>query len=107
LSPKFTSTLAADYDGQLGGGFGLIVHADWRHSSSLDLNAAAVRDSVGAKNYINLRAGISRSGITLTGFVENLTSEREPTIEGAAIGTAYIRYFNDPRRYGVQLRYNF
>ena len=108
FSPKLTSTLSADYDGELGGGFGLILHADWRHASSLYLSPpGAVRDLIGAKDYFNLRAGISRGGITLTGFVENLTNEREATNEGANIGTTYIRYFNDPRRYGLQLRYEF
>lgn len=108
FSPKFTGTLAADYDRELGGGYGLVLHADWRHSSSLYLSPpGAVRDRVGAKDFVNLRAGISHSGVTLTGFVENLTNEREATNEGTMLGTAYVRYFNDPRRYGVQLRYNF
>ena len=107
FSPKFTGTLAVDYDHELADGYGLILHGDWRHSSSLDLNASAIRDRVGAKNFANLRAGISHGGITLTAFVENLTNEREPSLEGTSIGTAYVRYFNDPRRYGVQLRYTF
>lgn len=107
FSPKFTGTLAADYEHELGGGLGLILHADWRHSSGLDLNAGAIRDQVSAKDFVNLRAGITHGDITLTGFVENLTNEREPSLEGTALGTAYVRYFNDPRRYGVQLRYAF
>lgn len=108
FSPKFTGTLAADYDREVGAGYGLVLHADWRHSSSLYLSApGAVRDRVGATNYVNLRAGISRGGVTLTSFVENLTNQREATLEGVAIGSAYVRYFNDPRRYGIQLRYAF
>jgi outer membrane receptor protein involved in Fe transport len=62
---------------------------------------------VGAKNFVNLRAGLRYHGATLTGFVENLTNEREASLEGVAIGTDYVRYFNDPRRYGFQLRYAF
>lgn len=108
FSPKFTGTLAADYDHEIVDGYDLVVHADWRHASSLYLSPPGlVRDRVGAKNYVNLRAGVRHGNLTLSAFAENLTNEREPTLEGAAIGTAYIRYFNDPRRYGLQLRYAF
>lgn len=106
-SPKFTGHVAVDYDHEIGGGYGLILHADLRHSSSVNLAAGIDPQPIGPKDYVNLRAGVTHGGFSLTGFVENLTNQREETFQGTPLGTGYIRYINEPRRYGVQLKYSF
>ncbi len=107
LSPKWSTNLAFDYDADVSENFGLVLHADWRHSSSLLLNTTVPFDRVPPKDFISARIGARYRGVTITGFVENLTNEREQSTESVPLGTAFIRPINEPRRYGVQVRYVF
>jgi hypothetical protein len=41
------------------------------------------------------------------GFAHNLTDRRTATMEGATFAGGYVRYDNEPRSYGVEVKAHF
>lgn len=105
FTPKFTSNVFVGYDREIGSAITLGARVDYRHQSSQYLG----RDDqfrIGAKDYVDLRASLGYANVKLTGFVRNLTDERQAFgFENTGFG--YLRYNSNPRTYGAELAYKF
>lgn len=105
FTPKFTSNLYLEYEHEADSGWLFGGRFDYRHQSSQFLG----RDNqfrIGAKDYMDLRAWVGLNGIKLTGYVRNLTNERQ-AFGFENVGFGHLRYNNNPRSYGAELSYKF
>ena len=105
FTPLFTSNVFVSYAREVGGDVTLSGRADYRHQSSQYLGRND-QFRIGAKDYIDLRVSIEHGAIRLTGYVRNLTDERQ-AFGFENVGFGYLRYNSNPRSYGVELGYRF
>ncbi len=113
-TPKVTWNVAAQYDASLGGkleGFAR-VEAYGRSSSRSDLEAVA-QSLLGLPQFpyrapsfgvVNIRMGVSRDNVSLSGFIENLFQEDYYTSSSENFGLAGIRVRPNPRKFGIRLK---
>lgn len=107
--PEFTSTSSLDYERPLSDGLRGFAHLDYRllgpRSFTLDFPDLKSR----AHAFVDLRMGVRHSQWTLTAYAENLFNEREPEdVFSVFYGPVDLaRQPNHPRRFGVELRYDF
>jgi iron complex outermembrane receptor protein len=113
-TPKVTWNVAAQYDASLGGkleGFAR-VEAYGRSSSRSDLEAVA-QSLLGLPQFpyrapsfgvVNIRMGVSRDNVSLSGFIENLFQEDYYTSSSENFGLAGMRVRPNPRKFGIRLK---
>ena len=103
----FNGNASADFTYPLVNQWKARLHIDDRYDSMQYL-ATGDTQPVPAKNFLNLRAGIQNEHYDVTAFVRNATDTREATIAGVLIPNfGVIRYQNEPRSYGLEVRTTF
>ncbi len=103
-APRFDASATADFTYPLQLGWKVRLHADDRYNS-LQYLETENQQPVGAKNFLNLRAGVQSDRYDIAGFVRNATDRREATLAGSAdFAGGYVRYQNEPRSYGVEVK---
>jgi iron complex outermembrane receptor protein len=111
LAPQFSGSLAVDYTHPIVGdwvGFGHVDYA-YRGKRYQDFENLAY---IGAANYVNLRVGATQGGLTLEGYVTNLTNDTTLTgaqrLAGTVTGLLEFRGgLPDKRTFGLRGRYSF
>ena len=106
-TPRFNGNVSADFSYPLGPTWQARLHIDDRYNSSQYLSPGE-QQRVPAKNYLNLRAGVRSDRYEIAAFMRNATDTRQATLAGIFIpGFGAIRYQNEPRSYGVEVRASF
>lgn len=106
-TPHWTLILSGDYSTPITAGFDFVAHADIRHNSSLYLSTGD-RFLDPPRTFVNARAGVAHGNWSVTGFVRNLTDERDVAYPLVALSNGgYVRYINEPRQFGLQLDVDF
>lgn len=129
--PRFSGTLSADYDHDLGDSGSLLFHADFHHESKIYVveglpgffvtNPATGAVDVGpglaeARNYnreVNeLNASLTwamKNGLELTAWGRNITNDRyiNTVFDSPAQAGSVSGYTNQPRTYGVSARFRW
>ncbi len=105
FTPELSSNVYVQLDQPLSTDWTLGGRIDWRYQSSQYLSRND-QFEIDAKNYVDARASISYSAWTFTGYVRNLTDERQ-AFGFEDIGFGYLRYDNNPRTYGAEMSYKF
>jgi hypothetical protein len=106
-TPHFNGNASADFTYPLVNQWKAHLHIDDRYDS-LQYLATGDTQPVSAKNFLNLRAGMQNDHYDITAFVRNATDTREATIAGVQIPNfGFIRYQNEPRSYGIEVRTTF
>lgn len=106
-TPRFNGSASADFTYPVSRDWKANLHIDDRYNSEqfLDVND---QQRVPAKNFVNLRAGVQNDRYEIAAFMRNATDERQATIKGIGIPDfGFIRYQNEPRSYGVEVRASF
>lgn len=104
-TPKFTSNLYLQYDHELDNTISLGGRIDYRHQSSQYLGRNDMFH-MDAKDYVDLRIHVGYDRYKLSGYIKNLTNERQ-AFGFEDIGFGYLRYNNNPRSYGAELSFKF
>jgi iron complex outermembrane receptor protein len=106
-TPHFNANASADFTYPVWREWRAKLHVDDRYNTSQYL-ATGNTQPVPAKNFLNLRAGVQNEHYEITAFARNATDEREATLVGPVIpGFGYLRFQNEPRSYGVEVRASF
>jgi iron complex outermembrane receptor protein len=105
-TPHFNASANADLTYPILRDWKAKLHFDDRFNS-LQYLALGNQQAVPAKTFVNLRAGVQNDHYSIMAFVRNATDEREPTIVGVAGIGGFIRYQNEPRSYGVEVKASF
>jgi iron complex outermembrane recepter protein len=106
VSPRFDGNATMDATYPVYADWKARLHIDDRYNSSQYL-ATDDQQPIGAKNFVNLRAGLQNDRWEIMGFAHNLTDRRTATMEGATFAGGYVRYDNEPRSYGVEVKAHF
>jgi iron complex outermembrane recepter protein len=109
-SPRFDSNATLDATYPVFADWNARLHIDDRYNSSQYLYYqvnGGNSQRIGAKNFVNLRAGLQNDRWEIMGFAHNLTDRRTATMEGATFAGGYVRYDNEPRSYGVEVKAHF
>lgn len=104
-TPLFTGNAFIGWEREVAGDVTLGARVDYRHQSSQYMGRNNMF-LIGAKDYIDLRASIGVGGAKLTGYVRNVTDERQ-AFGFEDIGFGYLRYNSNPRSYGAEISYKF
>ncbi len=103
-APRFNLNASADFAYPIVADWKATLHLDDRFNTSQYLSTGDTQQ-VPEKNYVNLRAGVRNEHYDITGFVKNLTDERQATHASVDNFTGgYPRYQNLPRSYGIEVR---
>lgn len=105
FTPELSSNVYLQLEQPLSADWTLAGRVDWRYQSSQYLSRND-QFEIDAKNYVDLRASISYAMLTFTGYVRNLTDERQ-AFGFEDVGFGYLRYNNNPRTYGAEMSYKF
>lgn len=105
FTPELTSNVYVQLDRPLSADWRLGGRLDWRYQSSQYLSRND-QFEIDAKNYVDFRASLSYTAWTFTGYVRNLTDERQ-AFGFEDVGFGYLRYNNNPRTYGAEMSYKF
>lgn len=104
-TPELTSNVYVMLDQPLSANWTLGGRLDWRYQSSQYLSRND-QFRIDAKNFVDARASLSYAAWTFTGYVRNLTDERQ-AFGFEDIGFGYLRYNSNPRTYGAEMSYKF
>jgi iron complex outermembrane receptor protein len=105
-TPHFNGSASADFTYPVYGNWNAKLHLDDRYNSSQYLDIGNTQ-AVPSRNFLNLRAGVQNDHYDIALFAKNATDEREATIAGVAAAGGFIRYQNEPRSYGLEVRTTF
>ena len=105
-TPRFTANASADLSIPIAGGWGGRIHVDGRYNSSQYLYTQNTQE-IGAKTYLNLRAGVHKDRIDVGAYARNLTNERQSAMQGYSAAGGFMRYDNEPRTYGAEITVSF
>ena len=101
-TPEWTANLGAQLTQPISNSVDAIGRLDWRYQGGHVLVDGATNVyQIDAANLLALRAGIEGENWRLVGFARNLTNDRFATDAGF-LGF-FIRDYNDPRSFGVEL----
>lgn len=104
-TPGFMSNAYVQLEQPLNASWQLDGRLDWRYQSSQYLGRSD-QFRIDAKSYVDVRASLKYQAWAFTGYVRNLTDERQ-AFGFEDIGFGYLRYNNNPRTYGVEMSYKF
>ncbi len=105
-TPEWTANLGAQFTQPVTDSVELIGRADWRYQGGhILLDGAGNVYQINAANLIGLRVGVQSDHWRLVGFAKNLANKRFAT--DAAFFGFFVRDYNDPRSYGVELTLRF
>lgn len=105
-TPRFNANVSADFGLPLNNRWNLRAHADDRFNSDLYL-AIGNLQRLPSKNYLNLRLGVDDGRYAFNLFMKNATDTRQSTAPGADLVAGFLRYQNEPRSYGGEVRISF
>ncbi|MGH6613324.1 TonB-dependent receptor [Sphingomonas sp.] len=107
-TPRWTASVSADWSHRITHNLSFLAHADYRYRS-LTYLFTGNSDPNPSRQFVNLRAGISGGMWTLTGFVKNLTNERDRVFRTLSFPNGgFGRAADDsPRTGGVELKLDF
>jgi iron complex outermembrane receptor protein len=105
-TPRFNATEYVDFTVPAGQGWEARLHVDDRYNS-LQYLAQGNTNPNPAKNFVNLRAGVRNAHYDIAAFVRNATNTREQTQAGAQFPGGFVRFENEPRSYGIEIRLSF
>ena len=106
-APHFDGTLSAQIMQPLAAGWRLNARGDFRFHSS-EFLYIDYAEQIPDRQYFNARVGIENDRYGIYAVGRNLTNEREAQIHASTLPDGeYIRYENEPRSYGVELRGKF
>lgn len=106
IAPEWTMNAQADFKYPLGNSRDLVIHGDYRYTSSIFLGQNE-QSRLTPKEYVNLRFGLQDIHWDAAVFVNNLLDTREPAAEVFLSASGYIRSQNRPRTYGVEVGFKF
>jgi iron complex outermembrane receptor protein len=118
-TPHWNYSVDGSYDWSLGAGWNASIGGSYRHVgdriSDFTLNATsglpAPRFNLGSYDVVDLRAGFSWRGWSLTAYVKNVGDERGilalAPITGDATQSPYTAAVLQPRTFGVDLAFSF
>jgi iron complex outermembrane recepter protein len=105
-TPRFNGSGYVDYTVPIVEGWKARLHIDDHYSSLQYLGQGNTLPSP-AKNFVNLRAGVQNERYDIAAFVKNATDRREQTQAGVAAAGGFLRFENQPRSYGIEIRMSF
>jgi iron complex outermembrane recepter protein len=106
IAPRWTASFATDLVLPITDRWNFRLHGDYRYTNSLYLSRNELTQ-LGAKDFVNARAGIENERWKAMAFVDNLFDTRQITTDGAFIGGGYVRAQNRPRSFGVEVSYRY
>lgn len=105
-TPKLQASPTLDVTYPVTDEWNMLLHVDDRYNSYEYLTTDDGQYQ-GAVNLLNARLGVQNDRYSITTFVRNAADRRYQTQAGAVLGSGFIRYENDPRTYGVEVRAHF
>jgi len=105
VTPRWTTNASMQWFEPLNETLDFSARIDYRHQSSMYLRANEVYPIPG-KTHVDVRFGVESLDYSVKFFVDNLLNTRQAE-SLAPFSGGYVRVFNLPRSYGVELRYNF
>jgi iron complex outermembrane receptor protein len=102
-TPRFNANVTADFGLPVSNRWTLRAHADDRFNSALYLAIDNMQE-IPSKNYLNLRLGVDDGRYSFNLFMKNATDTRQSTAPGAELVAGFLRYQNEPRSYGGEIR---
>ncbi|MEM9168419.1 MAG: TonB-dependent receptor [Pseudomonadota bacterium] len=107
VTPRWTANLGGQFSQPLTPSLEAIGRVDWRYQGAhIGVDGTNTVYDINAVNLVDLRAGVESDNWRLVGFARNLANERF-AIDPNNFGGFFIRDFNDPRTYGVELTLRF
>ena len=112
-APVYSGSFAADATDALGNtGWDWFGHADYIYRGDYNIDVFS-NEKIQSRQLVNLRAGVVKNGLTLEGFVTNVTNNKR--YDGATVGNDYATgtfsafSFNvpTPRVFGGRASYKF
>jgi len=105
-TPRFNGNAYVDFTVPVSESWKARLHVDDRYNTRQYLGQGNTLPSP-AKNFLNLRAGVQNGRYDIAAFVRNVTNEREQTQAGVAVAGGFLRFQNEPRSYGVEVKASF
>ncbi len=104
LSPDVTANASVDVSYPLARSWTAHLRVDDRYTSPY--SGAVGTPELVAQNYVNGRLGIQNDRFDVSGYVRNATAE-QAAVYAIQFTGGYIRQQNQPRSYGLEMRYSF
>ena len=105
--PKVTVNVAVDYTQPIGNDMEVFGRFDWRHQGEYLLNTPGGPYEIHAVDFLNARLGLRRGPMSITGFFKNILDERFATNASFFGPAGYLRSYNPPSSFGVEVGYRF
>jgi len=105
VTPKWTTNASLSWFEPLTDTLDFTTRIDYRYQSAMYLRANEVFPIPG-KTHVDLRIGVESLDYSVKFFVNNLLNTRQAE-SLAPFSGRYVRVFNLPRSYGVEVRYHF
>jgi iron complex outermembrane receptor protein len=105
-TPRFNGNAYVDFTAPVGESWKARLHVDDRYNTRQYLGQGNTLPSP-AKDFLNLRAGFFNERYDIALFVRNLTDRREQTQAGVEAAGGFLRFQNEPRSYGVEVKASF
>lgn len=105
-TPKLQVVPNLDLNYPFGGDWSVFAHLDDRYNSGEYLSTSD-QQYQGPTNLLNVRLGVEDDRYSVAGFVSNAANRRFQPTAGTVLGAGWIRYMNEPRTYGVEVRARF
>ena len=105
--PKVTVNVAVDYTQPIGNDMEVFGRFDWRHQGEFLLNTPGGPYEIHAVDFLNARLGLRRGSMSITGFFKNILDERFATNASFFGPAGYLRSYNPPSSFGVEVGYSF
>lgn len=105
--PKVTVNVAVDYTQPIGNDMEVFGRFDWRHQGEFLLNTPGGPYEIHAVDFLNARLGLRRGPMSITGFFKNILDERFATNASFFGPAGYLRSYNPPSSFGVEVGYRF
>lgn len=105
-TPKLQASPTLDVNYPVGGHWSMFLHLDDRYNSFQYLSTGD-QQYQGPINLLNARLGLQGDRYTITAFVRNAADKRFTPQAGTILGGGFVRFENQPRSYGVEIRARF
>ena len=105
--PKVTVNVAVDYTQPIGNDMEVFGRFDWRHQGEYLLNTPGGPYEIHAVDFLYARLGLRRGPMSITGFFKNILDERFATNASFFGPAGYLRSYNPPSSFGVEVGYRF
>lgn len=106
FTPKFQINTSADVSYPIRDDWKVLLHLDDRYNT-FEYLGTENQQYRGPINLLNARLGVENGRYNIAAFVRNAADRRYTTSAGTVFGNGFIRFQNQPRTYGLEVRAHF